>query len=121
MPIAALAMFFFSSFHCFGNFCCTSINAFKYEKWLFCGFSACCSITNHIHSFASERPVHVFTDAVSLETVKDFLIKLDMKPNMHLVKISIFLLNDVTVRLTKIMNNLLKHLKILMFKVNFLC
>ena len=39
-----------------------------------------------------------------LESVQDFLIKLDMKPCMHLVEISIFLLNLVIVRLTKIMN-----------------
>ena len=33
-----------------------------------------------------------------------FLIKLDMKPRMHLVEISIFSLNLVIVRLIKIMN-----------------
>ena len=47
-----------------------------------------------------------------IESVQDFLIKLDMKPCMHLVEISIFLLNHVIIRLTKIMNNLLKRLKI---------
>ena len=40
----------------------------------------------------------------AVDTVQDFLIKLDMKPCMHLVKISIFLLNRIIVRLTKIMN-----------------
>jgi hypothetical protein len=40
---------------------------------------------------------------------------------MHLVEISIFSINHVIVRLTKIMNNLLKHLKIRTFKVIFLC
>ena len=40
----------------------------------------------------------------TLESVQDFLMKLDMKPRMHLVKISIFSLNLVIVRLTKIMN-----------------
>ena len=39
-----------------------------------------------------------------VESVQDFLIKLDMKPCMHEVKISIFSLNNVIVRLTKIMN-----------------
>ena len=39
-----------------------------------------------------------------VESVQDFLIKLDMKPCMHLVEISIFSLNLVIVRLTKIMN-----------------
>ena len=54
-----------------------------------------------------------------LETVQDFLIKLDIKPIMHLLEISIFLLNNDLVRLTKIMNNLVKDLKILSFKVIF--
>ena len=40
----------------------------------------------------------------SLESFQDFLIELDMKPPMHLVEISIFSLNNVTVRPTKIMN-----------------
>ena len=39
-----------------------------------------------------------------VESVQDFLIKLDMKPRMHLVEISIFSLNLDIVRLTKIMN-----------------
>ena len=39
-----------------------------------------------------------------IETVQDFLIKLDIKPLMHLLKISIFSLNNVILRLTKIMN-----------------
>ena len=42
-----------------------------------------------------------------LDTVKDFSFELGMKPyiyNMHLVEISIFSVNNVTVRLTKIMN-----------------
>ena len=54
-------------------------------------------------------------------TIQDFLSKLGMKPQMHLVEISIFSLNHVTVRLTKVLNNLLKHLKIRNFKVIFLC
>ena len=57
----------------------------------------------------------------TIESVQDFLIKLDMKPCMHLVKIGIFSLNHVIVRLTKIMNNLLEHIKIRTFKVIFLC
>ena len=40
----------------------------------------------------------------SLETFQDFLIKLDIKPPMHLLKISIFSLKNVILRLTKIMN-----------------
>ena len=34
----------------------------------------------------------------SLKSFQEFLIRLDMKPPMHLVKISIFSLNNVTVR-----------------------
>ena len=59
--------------------------------------------------------------ACALESVQDFLIKLDMKPCMHLVEISIFSLNHVIVRLTKIMNNLVEYLKIYSFEVIFLC
>ena len=40
----------------------------------------------------------------ALETFQDFLIKLDIKQLMHLLKISIFSLNNVILRLTKIMN-----------------
>ena len=36
-----------------------------------------------------------------LESLQDFLIKLDMKPYTHLVEISFFSLNIVIVRLTK--------------------
>ena len=56
-----------------------------------------------------------------LETVQDFLIKLDIKPLMHLLKISIFSLNNDILRLTKIMNNLVKDCKIRTFKVIFQC
>ena len=41
--------------------------------------------------------------------VQDFLIRLDMKPCMHLVEISIFSLNLVIVRLTKNMNRANKN------------
>ena len=59
--------------------------------------------------------------ACPLETFQDFLIKLDIKPLMHLLKISIFSLNNDIVRLTKIMNNLFKDCKIRTFKVIFQC
>ncbi len=62
---------------------------------------------------------YVITSA--LETVQDFLIKLGIKTLMHLLEISIFSLNNDLVRLTKIMNNLVKDLKILSFKVIFQC
>ena len=40
---------------------------------------------------------------------------------LHLLEISIFSLNNDLARLTKIMNNLVKDLKILSFKVIFCC
>ena len=66
--------------------------------------------------------VHISRTSIYLvETVQDFLIKLDIKPPMHLLEISILSLNNDLVRLTKIMNNLVKDLKILSFKVIFQC
>ena len=62
-----------------------------------------------------------FGNAVRLDTVQDFLIELGIKPLMHLLEINIFSLNNDIVRLTKIMNNLVKDLKILSFKVIFQC
>ena len=44
-----------------------------------------------------------------LESVQDFLIKLDMKPCMHLVETSIFSLNPVIIRPTNIMNRAYKN------------
>ena len=58
---------------------------------------------------------------VALESVQDFLIKLDIKPLMHLLEMSIFSLNNDNLRLTKIINNPVKDLKILSFKVIFQC
>ena len=55
----------------------------------------------------------VHCETVPVDTVQDFLIKLDMKP----AEISIFSLNHGIVRLAKIMSNLLKHLKIRTFNV----
>ena len=46
---------------------------------------------------------------LTLESVRDFLIKLDIKPLMHLLEKSTFSLNEVIVRLTKIMNRANKN------------
>ena len=54
-----------------------------------------------------------------LDTIQDFLIKLGIKPHLHILKIIIFSLNHVIVRPTKIMNNPLKVFKICTFKVIF--
>ena len=47
--------------------------------------------------------IHNVKEAWELESVQDFLIKLGIKPLMHLVEISTFSLNNVILRLTKIM------------------
>ena len=60
-----------------------------------------------------------FDTGPGLESVQDFLIKLDIKTLMHLMEISIFSLNNDLIRFTKIMNNLVKDFKILSFKVIF--
>ena len=64
------------------------------------------------------RAIYVRTPS-ALENVQDFLIKLGIKPGMHTLETSIFSLNHVIVRPTKIMNNLLKDCKIHTFKVIF--
>ena len=81
-----------------------------------------------VHLGLPKQPINLFKPVqqirqkvLRVDTVQDFLIVLDMKPCLHLVEISIFSLNNVAVRLTKIMNNLLEHLKILIFKVIFQC
>ena len=55
-----------------------------------------------------------------LDTIQDFLCTLGMKPGVHLLEIGIFSLCHVIVRSTLI-RNLLKDLKILLFKVIFQC
>ena len=45
----------------------------------------------------------------TIESVQDFLIKLDIKLLMHLLEISTFSLNNVIVKLTKIMNRANKN------------
>ena len=54
--------------------------------------------------------LHKNSQGYTVETVQDFLIKLDIKPLMRLLEISIFSLNNVIVRLTKIMNSANKNL-----------
>ena len=52
----------------------------------------------------SRTPMQVNLKPRHLDTVQDFLIKLGIKPHMHLWKINILSLNNVIVRPTKIMN-----------------
>ena len=42
----------------------------------------------------------------TVDTIQDFLCKLGMKPNLHLVEISIFSLHHIIVRPTKIIKDL---------------
>ena len=85
------------------------------------GFPTCFnSLCQHLQKY-EKKIVQTFTSDPRLETVQDFFIKLDIKPLMHLLEISIFSQNNDLVRLTKIMNNLVKDLKILSYKVIFQC
>ena len=79
------------------------------------------SVAFGIFSAKLSWPVLVQQVPCTLETFQDFLIKLDIEPLMHLLKISIFSLNSDIIRLTKIMNNLVKDCKIRTFKVIFQC
>ena len=58
----------------------------------------------NVLSCARQGLVLLIQRRYSLESIQDFLIKLDMNPCMHLVEIRIFSLNLVIVRLTKIVN-----------------
>ena len=54
-----------------------------------------------------------------VDTVQDFLIMLGIKPRLRIFTISIFSLNHVIIRPTKIMNNLLKVCKFVLSKSFF--
>ena len=84
-------------------------------------FTGDCILSSAVSQFYTALNMTVRIFKSTLETVQDFLIKLGIKPLMHLLEISIFSLNNDLVRLTKIMNNLVKDLKILSFKVIFQC
>ena len=62
-------------------------------------------------AMAEDVNVEKFLDFVPsrLVSVQDFLIKLDIKPLMHLLEMSTLSLNIVIVRLTKIMNRANKY------------
>ena len=104
----------------------SNLNVFHLINYLCLKFFVRTARANPLHKSTSE----IFTKidfalksqrTSAIETVQDFLIKLDIKPLMHLLEIRIFSLNNDPVRLTKIMNNLVKDLKILSFKVIFEC
>ena len=56
-----------------------------------------------------------------VENIYYFLFKFAMKPHIDLVEIIIFSLYHVIIRPTKIISNLLKVRKLLIFKFNFHC
>ena len=45
----------------------------------------------------------IYNSTYTVDTFQDFLIKLDIKPLIHLLEISIFSLNNIILRLTTIM------------------
>ena len=53
--------------------------------------------------------IDLLYDTLPLETVQDSLIKLDIKPLIYLFEIGIFSIDDVILRLTKIMNRANKN------------
>ena len=57
-----------------------------------------CKCSVHSVYSTSARTLYI------IESVQDFLIKLGIKPLMHLLEIKYFSLNNVMVRFTKIMN-----------------
>ena len=79
-------------------------------------------IGEYVRYTCIDKDLYHETDQVGiLETVQDFLCKLGMKPQMHLVKTIIFSLYHVIVGPTKIIKNPLKDHRILIFKVIFWC
>ena len=58
----------------------------------------------HYRGYLNSLSVYVDT----VDTIQDFLCKLGMKPHMHLVEISIFSLNHVITRPTKIIKDVCK-------------
>ena len=65
------------------------------------------AIDHHAAMYAEKNPTLMLAHCV-LDTIQDFLFKLGMKARMHLVEISIFSLNHVIVRPTKIIKDLCK-------------
>ena len=60
------------------------------------------------HLVALYSVMHLALDPYTVDTIQDFLRKLGMKPHVHLVEISIFSLNNVIIRPTKIIKDLCK-------------
>ena len=72
------------------------------------------SVLISLNTYLSDNSLQNSTTYI-VESVQDFLLKLGIKPLMQLLEISIFSLSNDIVRLTKIMNNLVKDLTILNF------
>ena len=72
---------------------------------------------SQILKFSEVKP----SDTWKLETVQDFFYQVGHQTTNASIKNKHFLLNNDLVRLTNIMNNLVKDLKILSFKVILQC
>ena len=90
--------FFFSVWN---GLCCSSVMYLHMHEW---------TLTLHMR-FSTKllrMKLHMQTllccYCLGLDTVQDFLIKLGIKPRMHLWEISILSLNNVIAKPTKIMN-----------------
>ena len=83
------------------------------------GSSLCIMGTIHLLKFINMTNQVYYKVRILFTNRAGFLIKLGIKPCLHILEISIFSLNHVIVRPTKIMNNLLKVCKICTFKVIF--
>ena len=102
---------------------CIKLICNKSSKIIWHSMQCLASIREHTIPNLKERKTAqspVSNDTL-LKNVQDFLIKLDIKPLMRLLKISIFSVNKDILRLTKIMNNLVKDCKIRTFKIIFHC
>ena len=114
--LARFVLFHFSNFVYVRARMCLSINLTE-EGWL----RVAAEYISPLSTLHCSVWCWFWLEVSPLECVQDFLIKLDMKPCIHLVEISIFSPNHFIIRLTKIMNHLLELLQISTFKVIFLC
>ena len=72
-----------------------------------------------VRHFAGLKALLYTLKQVSIRVLSRFLDQVGHETTCASIENNLFSLNKVTVRLTKIMNNLLEHLKILIFKVIF--
>ena len=79
---------------------------------LICEFAQFCKhlfLSQLEKSHVTQLPTAKTLRTCRIKSVQDFLVKLGVKPLMHLLEISTFSLNGVIVRLTKIMHRAPKN------------